>query len=287
MKGATGTQASFLDLFEGNHDKVDQLEELIAKQMGFSRLFTISGQTYTRKVDIRVMSVLCSFASSSHKFASDLRLLAHLKEIEEPFAQKQIGSSAMPYKRNPMRSERICGLSRFLISLNENPLYTEATQWFERTLDDSSNRRLYLPQAFLTADAIANLFCNITAGLTVFPKAIDKHLSDELPFLATEQILMAAVKKGKGRQEVHERLRIHSLEASRRIKEEGMPGNLKERIGADPEIGISPAEIQALTQVERFIGRSAEQTQRFLDEEVAPVLRARAHIPPYTAHLER
>ena len=199
VKGATGTQASFLTLFHQDHEKVKQLDQLVAKEMGFSHSIPISGQTYTRKCDIRILSTLASFAASAHKCATDLRLLAHLKEIEEPFEQTQVGSSAMPYKRNPMRSERICGLARFLISLNENPLYTEATQWLERTLDDSANRRLYLPEAFLTADAILNLLCNVTAGITIYPKVIEKHLKEELPFLATEQILMHAVKRGKDR----------------------------------------------------------------------------------------
>ncbi|MBI2811587.1 MAG: adenylosuccinate lyase [Candidatus Melainabacteria bacterium] len=202
VKGATGTQASFLSLFNGDHEKVKKLETLVSDEMGFTKVVPISGQTYTRKQDIRVLSVLTSFASSAHKFATDLRLLAHLKEIEEPFAEKQVGSSAMPYKRNPMRSERICGLARFLMSLNENPLYTQATQWFERSLDDSANRRLYLPQAFLTADAILNLLCNITSGLIVHPKVIARHLNEELPFLATEEILMESVKRGKDRQHV-------------------------------------------------------------------------------------
>ena len=286
VKGATGTQASFLALFEGDHNKVKKLEELVAKEMGFSDLFHITGQTYTRKQDIRIISTLSSFASSAHKFATDLRLLAHLKEIEEPFAEKQIGSSAMPYKRNPMRSERICGLARFLISLNENPLYTEATQWFERTLDDSANRRLYLPEAFLTADAILNLLCNITAGIIVHPKVIEKHLHDELPFLATEHIMMEAVQRGKDRQAVHERLRIHSLESSRRIKEEGLSCDLLERIVKDKEIGLSKAEINELTHIKHFIGRAIEQTHEFLNEEVTPILKKNKAIKPFTAEIQ-
>ncbi len=286
VKGATGTQASFLSLFQGDHGKVKKLEELVATEMGFSKLFQISGQTYTRKQDIRVLSALSSFAASTHKFATDLRLLAHLKEIEEPFADKQIGSSAMPYKRNPMRSERICGLARFLISLNENPLYTEATQWFERTLDDSANRRLYLPQAFLTADAILNLICNITAGMIVNPKVIERHLQEELPFLATEQILMEAVKKGKDRQAVHERLRFHSLETSRRMKEEGMPNDLLERIASDSEIGLSTLELQEQMHVKHFIGRAIEQTHDFLNTEVAPILKKHEAISSYLSDIK-
>ncbi len=210
VKGATGTQASFLSLFEGNKEKVHQLETLVSEAFGFTKIFPISGQTYTRKQDIRVLFCLSSFAASSHKCATDLRLLAHLKEIEEPFASTQVGSSAMPYKRNPMRCERICSLARFLLSLNENPLYTEATQWLERTLDDSANRRIALPEAFLTADALLNLLCSVTKDLVVYPKMIHKHLAEELPFLATELILMAAVQKGKDRQHIHERLRLHS-----------------------------------------------------------------------------
>ena len=286
VKGATGTQASFLTLFEGDHQKVKRLEELVAKEMGFTRLFPISGQTYTRKQDIRIVAVLSSMAASAHKFATDLRLLAHLKEIEEPFAEKQVGSSAMPYKRNPMRSERICGLARFLISLNENPLYTEATQWFERTLDDSANRRLYLPEAFLTADAILNLLCNVTAGLIVHPKVIEKHLRDEFPFLATEHILMEAVKRGKDRQVVHEKLRVHSHESSQKIKEEGSACDLLERLAQDKEIGLTKAEIAELSHVKHFIGRAVEQTHEFLKEEVSPLLHKHKEISPFIAEIK-
>ncbi len=286
VKGATGTQASFLALFEGDHTKVKKLEELVSKEMGFSRPFSVTGQTYSRKQDIRVLSLLSSFAASAHKFATDLRLLAHLKEIEEPFAEKQVGSSAMPYKRNPMRSERICGLARFLMSLHENPLYTEATQWLERTLDDSANRRLYLPEAFLTADAILNLMCNITAGIIVHPKIIQRHLHEELPFLATEQILMEAVKRGKDRQTVHERLRLHSLETSHRIKEEGGANDLLTRITADPAIGLSKAEIDRLTDIKHFIGRAIEQTHEFLNEEVAPIIKKHQDIANYIAEIK-
>jgi adenylosuccinate lyase len=286
VKGATGTQASFLALFEGDHHKVKKLEELVAQEMGFPHPFSISGQTYTRKQDIRVTSALSSFAASAHKFATDLRLLAHLKEIEEPFAEKQIGSSAMPYKRNPMRSERICGLARFSMSLNENSLYTEATQWFERTLDDSANRRLYLPEAFLTTDAILDLMCNITAGLIVHPKIIQKHLHDELPFLTTEQILMEAVTRGKDRQSVHERLRIHSLASGRRIKEEGLLNDLLKRIAQDGEIGLSETEIGELTDVKNFIGRAIEQTHEFLNEEVAPLIKKHKEIATYIAEVK-
>ncbi len=283
VKGATGTQASFLALFGGDHHKVKQLEQHVAKEMGFSNLLSISGQTYTRKQDIRIAAALSSFAASAHKCATDIRLLSHLKEIEEPFAEKQVGSSAMPYKRNPMRSERICGLARFILSLNDNSLYTEATQWLERTLDDSANRRLYIPEMFLCADAILNLLCNITAGLIVHPKMIEKHLHEELPFLATEHILMEAVKRGKDRQLIHERLRVHSHAASRRIKEEGLENDLFERIASDPAIALSLQELQDCSIPELFIGRANEQVHAFLNDEVAPILKSHQEIKTYSA----
>lgn len=278
VKGATGTQASFLALFNGNANAVKQLEELVAAHMGFSRLFFISGQTYTRKQDILVLNVLSGLAASAHKCATDLRLLAHLKEIDEPFGEKQVGSSAMPYKRNPVRSERICGLARFLLSLHENPLYTEATQWLERTLDDSSNRRLYIPEAFLTADALLNLLCHLTKGLIVHPQVIAKHLNEELPFLITEHILMEAVRRGKDRQKVHERLRQHSLEVGRRIKEEALSNDLFHRIEKDPAIGLTAADIAAIVASEHVTGRSEEQTHTFLNEEVFPMLHKYEHL---------
>jgi adenylosuccinate lyase len=286
VKGATGTQGSFLALFEGDQGKVKQLDQYVAREMGFARLFCVSGQTYTRKQDIRVLSVLSSFAASSHKWATDVRLLAHLKEIEEPFAEKQVGSSAMPHKRNPMRSERMCGLARYLLSLNENPLYTESVQWFERTLDDSANRRLCLPQAFLTADAILNLLCNITAGLVVYPKVIEKHLQEELPFLATEHFLMQAVKKGKDRQVIHERLRVHSQESSRRMKEEGLSCDLIERIASDSTIALTPQELQEQLRSAHFLGRASAQVHEFLDEEVAPLLHKHQGISPYVHEIK-
>lgn len=282
VKGATGTQASFMALFEGDHSKIKALEELVAKRMGFTHLFFISGQTYTRKQDILILNVLSGLAASAHKFATDIRLLCHLKEIEEPIAEKQVGSSAMPYKRNPMRSERICGLSRFLLSLHENPLYTEATQWLERSLDDSSNRRLYLPEAFLTADAILNLLVNMTKSLIVHPKIIEKHLNEELPFLITEQILMEAVKKGKDRQVVHERLRQHSVDVGRRIKEEGMSNDLLHRIEQDPIIGLTSHDMHVVMSNAHITGRSEEQTRTFLNEEVFPVLHRYEHLKDHT-----
>jgi adenylosuccinate lyase len=272
-KGATGTQASFLHLFHQDVQKVEALDELIAKEMGFSKLFIISGQTYTRKQDLRILQVLSSIAASAHKFATDLRLLAHLKEMDEPRSESQVGSSAMPYKHNPVRSERICGLSRYLISLGENPAYTAATQWLERSLDDSANRRLAISESFLTADAILNLLCDLTSNLRVHPKMIERHLQEELPFMATENILMEAVHQGKDRQRVHEALRRHSREASHAMVDEGKPCDLLDRIAQDASIGLSPAKIHQLVKVEHFIGRSAAQVQRFLKEEVDPVLR--------------
>ena len=271
-KGATGTQASFLFLFDNDHKKVKELDILIAKEMGFKSLFSISSQTYTRKQEMLVFSNLSGIAASAHKFATDLRLLAHMKEIEEPFHATQVGSSAMPYKRNPIHSERVCGLARFLISLQENPSYTAATQWLERTLDDSSNRRLAVPEAFLTADAILQLLIDITCGLIVYPARIAKNLFEELPFMATEEILLEAVKKGKDRQEVHERLRVHSLEAAKKIKEEGKSCDLFDRIAKDHTFGLTSKEITDLANPKRFIGRAAEQVKEFLTNEVKPAL---------------
>jgi adenylosuccinate lyase len=271
VKGATGTQASFLALFQNDADKVKKLEQSVAKEMGFANLFSISGQTYTRKQDMRLFAVLTGLAASSHKLATDLRLLAHLKEIEEPFTPTQVGSSAMPYKRNPMRCERICGLARFLISLNENPIYTAATQWLERTLDDSANRRLSIPEAFLCADALLNLLADVTSDLVVYPARIEKNLAEELPFIATENILMEAVKKGKDRQQIHEALRQHSLAA----KQEGQ---LLQRISQDPTIGLSPHELDQLLNVNHFIGRAPAQVSDFLHTEVHPLLTHYNHL---------
>lgn len=272
VKGATGTQASYLELFNNDSNKVIKLEELVAKEMGYEHVFTISGQTYPRKQDMRVFSILTGIAASACKFATDIRLLANLKEVEEPFSETQVGSSAMPYKRNPMRCERICGISRFLISLADNPSYTASDQWLERTLDDSSNRRLCIPEAFLAADAILNLLIDVTSGLVVYPKIIQKHLEEELPFLATENILMASSKKGKDRQALHERLRQHSREAARKVKEEGLPSDLLERIRADEAFGLSAQELKELVQSQKFIGRAIEQVGEFLQHDVEPVL---------------
>jgi adenylosuccinate lyase len=285
VKGATGTQASFLSLFENNSQKVKQLDESVAKEMGFSHLFSITSQTYTRKQDMRVFSVLTGIAASAHKFATDMRLLAHLKELEESFHKTQVGSSAMPYKRNPMRSERICGLARFLISLNENPVYTVSTQWLERSLDDSSNRRLSISNAFLCADAILNLLADVTSKIVVHPDKIHMHLQEELPFMATENILMAAVKKGKDRQILHEKLRKYSLDASQKIKE-GFSENLLKVISQDSDFGLSEKEIFEIAKPENFIGRAIEQTHEFLNQEVDPILKKYSTLNPNLPSIE-
>lgn len=282
-KGATGTQASFLSLFDGDSLKVKELEKKIAQMMGFEKILPISGQTYTRKLDMRVFSVLTGIAATASKIATDIRLLAHLKEVEEPFAEKQVGSSAMPYKRNPMRSERICALSRFLISLNENPSYTAATQWLERTLDDSANRRLAIPEGFLTADALFNLLADITAHLAVHPKQIQKNLDEELPFLATENILMASVKKGKDRQLIHERLRSLAFEAKRDCKTD----ELLSKIRSDSTFGLTNEELDEILNISHFIGRAPAQVYEFINEEVKPLLEKAEHLkdtapPPIT-----
>ncbi|MGL5626871.1 MAG: adenylosuccinate lyase [Candidatus Rhabdochlamydia sp.] len=283
-KGATGTQASFLALL-GSREKVKTLDRLVAKELGFDHLFAISSQTYPRKQDISIVAFLSQLAASAHKFATDLRLLAHLKEMEEPFSSTQVGSSAMPYKRNPMRSERICGLSRFLFSLNANPLYTAATQWLERSLDDSANRRLCLPEAFLCADAILDLLCFITSDLIIYPKIIEKHLEEEIPFLATEYILMQLAKQGKDRQKIHARLREHSLLASREIKEEGKDCDLLNKIAHDPEIGLSLKDLQKMTAAKQLTGCAEEQTHEFL-QEIEPLLAKYKNLSSYSAKVE-
>ena len=271
-KGTTGTQASFLELFGGDHEKCRKLDRLIAEKMGFERVAPVSGQTYSRKVDSMVVNVLSGIAQSAAKFSNDIRLLAHLKEIEEPFEKGQIGSSAMAYKRNPMRSERIASLARYVICDASNPSITAATQWFERTLDDSANKRISVPEAFLATDAVLALYINVVDGLVVYPKVIEKHLRDELPFMATENIMMDAVKRGGDRQELHERIRRHSVAAAARIKVDGEPNDLIDRISADPAFGMTRDEILAVLKPENFIGRSPEQTDDFLNECVAPVL---------------
>lgn len=271
-KGTTGTQASFMELFEGDTEKVVALDRKIAEKMGFSSVFPVSGQTYPRKLDSQVLFVLSGVAQSAHKFSNDLRLLQHLKEIEEPFETHQIGSSAMAYKRNPMRSERIASLARYVIADATNPAVTAATQWFERTLDDSANKRISIPEAFLATDAILELYINIVSGLVVYPKMIEKRLNDELPFMATENILMAAVKKGGDRQELHERIRRHSMAAGKVVKVEGKPNDLLERIAADPAFGMTIEELRAELVPQNFVGRAPQQVAQFLQNDVQPIL---------------
>ncbi|HET6883030.1 MAG TPA: adenylosuccinate lyase [Pirellulales bacterium] len=270
-KGTTGTQASFLELFGGDHAKVRQLDELVSRKIGFDSSYAVTGQTYSRKVDSQVLAALSGIAQSAHKAATDLRLLQSMKEIEEPFEEQQIGSSAMAYKRNPMRAERICGLARFIISLESSAAQTMATQWFERTLDDSANRRLILPQAFLATDAVLILYQNIASGLVVYPQVIVQHLDAELPFMATENILMAAVAHGGDRQELHERIRRHSLAAAAVVKQEGGANDLLDRLRADP--AFAKVDLAAALDRQRFIGRAPEQVDEFLAEIVAPIRR--------------
>ena len=267
-KGTTGTQASFLELFEGDHEKVKQLEEKIAKEMGFTAVVPVSGQTYSRKMDYNVISTLAGVAQSASKFATDLRLLCHLKEVEEPFEKNQIGSSAMPYKRNPMRCERICSLARYVIVDVGNPAITTATQWFERTLDDSANKRLSVPEAFLAVDAILNIWANVVSGLVVHPKVIEKHVLEELPFMASENIMMDAVKRGGDRQELHERIRVLSQEAGYHVKELGLSNNLIDLMAADPAFGMTKEELSTHLDPASYIGRCPEQVAEFLSEQV-------------------
>ncbi len=273
-KGTTGTQASFLELFDGDHSKCRLADQKIAEKMGFSSCYAVSGQTYSRKLDYRVLSVLSSIGQSATKFATDIRLLANMKEVEEPFEKSQIGSSAMAYKRNPMRSERMCSLARYLIGNTVNPAMTTATQWFERTLDDSANRRLSIPEGFLATDAVLNLFSNVADGLVVYPKVISQRLMRELPFMATENIMMDAVKRGGNRQELHEQIRVHSQAAARIIKEEGGENDLLSRIAGDAMFGVTLEELQAILEPSNYVGRAPEQTAEFLAEVVAPILEA-------------
>jgi adenylosuccinate lyase len=272
VRGTTGTEASFLELFEGDHEKVRTLNRLIAEKLGFSRLYPVTGQTYTRKSDYAYLSTLAGLGASASKFANDMRLLQHLKEIEEPFEAEQIGSSAMAYKRNPMRAERINALSRHLIALSLDPAMTAASQWLERTLDDSANRRIAIPEAYLAADATLLLLHNVAAGLVVRPKVIQRHLEAELPFMATETILMRAVKEGGDRQDLHERIRRHSVAAAERVKDEGEANDLVERIAGDPAFGLSAADLEEALEPARYVGRAPEQVDAFLAEEVDPVL---------------
>lgn len=271
-KGTTGTQASFLELFDGDQETIDKIDPMIAKKMGFEKCYPVSGQTYSRKVDTRVANILAGIAASAHKMSNDIRLLQHLKEVEEPFEKSQIGSSAMAYKRNPMRSERIASLSRYVMIDALNPAITSATQWFERTLDDSANKRLSIPEAFLAIDGILDLCLNVVDGLVVYPKVIEKRLRSELPFMATENIMMDAVKMGGNRQELHERIRELSMEAGRNVKVEGKENNLLELIAADPAFNMSLEDLQKTMDPAKYVGRSVEQVDAFLRDIIRPVL---------------
>ena len=275
-KGTTGTQASFLELFDGDQETIDKIDPMIAKKMGFDACYPVSGQTYSRKVDVRVMNVLSGIATTAHKMSNDIRLLQHLKEIEEPFEKNQIGSSAMAYKRNPMRSERIASLARFVIVDALNPAFTSATQWFERTLDDSANKRLSIPEGFLAVDGILDLCLNVVDGLVVYPKVIEKRLRSELPFMATENIMMDAVKKGGNRQELHERIRELSMEAGRNVKVEGKENNLLELIAQDSGFQVTLEELEETLEPSGYVGRSKEQVEAFLENHIRPILRENA-----------
>ncbi|MDE6891165.1 MAG: adenylosuccinate lyase [Lachnospiraceae bacterium] len=271
-KGTTGTQASFLELFNGDQETINRIDPMIAEKMGFASCYPVSGQTYSRKVDTRVANVLAGIAASAHKMSNDIRLLQHLKEVEEPFEKNQIGSSAMAYKRNPMRSERIASLSRYVMIDALNPAITSATQWFERTLDDSANKRLSIPEGFLAVDGILDLCLNVADGLVVYPRVIEKHMMSELPFMATENIMMDAVKLGGNRQELHERIRELSMEAGRNVKEEGKENNLLELIAADGAFNMSLEDLQKAMEPARYIGRSKEQVESFLLNVINPIL---------------
>ena len=284
-KGTTGTQASFLELFDGDQEKIDQIDPMIAKKLGFEACYPVSGQTYSRKVDTRVLNVLAGIAASAHKFSNDIRLLQHLKEVEEPFEKTQIGSSAMAYKRNPMRSERIASLSRYVMIDALNPAITSATQWFERTLDDSANKRLSVPEGFLAIDGILDLCLNVVDGLVVYPKVIEKRLMSELPFMATENIMMDAVKAGGDRQELHERIRELSMEAGRNVKEKGLDNNLLDLIAADPAFGLNEEELKKTMDPAKYVGRAPLQVENFLKKVVDPVLEANKDVLGMTAEI--
>jgi adenylosuccinate lyase len=284
-KGTTGTQASFLELFDGDQETIDKIDPMIAQKMGFKECYPVSGQTYSRKVDTRVLNVLAGIAASAHKFSNDIRLLQHLKEVEEPFEKSQIGSSAMAYKRNPMRSERIASLSRFVMVDALNPAITSATQWFERTLDDSANKRLSVPEGFLAIDGILDLCLNVVDGLVVYPKVIEKRLRSELPFMATENIMMDAVKAGGDRQELHERIRELSMEAGRNVKVEGKDNNLLELIAADPAFNMTLEDLQKTMDPAKYTGRAAVQVDNFLKKVVHPVLEANKELLGMTAEI--
>ena len=271
-KGTTGTQASFMELFDNDIEKVKLLDKKICEKMGYDKFYPVSGQTYSRKIDYQMLSVLSGVAQSAYKFANDIRLLQHLKEIEEPFEKSQIGSSAMAYKRNPMRSERICSLARYVIVDAVNPAITSSTQWFERTLDDSANKRISVAEAFLTVDAILNIYMNVASGLVVYPKVIEKRIMSELPFMATENIMMDAVKNGGDRQELHELIRKHSMDAGRVVKEQGGENDLIDRIVADPAFNLTHEDIDKILKPENFIGRCVSQVEEFISDYVDPVL---------------
>ncbi len=284
-KGTTGTQASFLELFEGDHEKARKVDKMIAQKMGFKACQPVSGQTYSRKVDTRVLNVLAGIAASAHKFSNDIRLLQHLKEVEEPFEKNQIGSSAMAYKRNPMRSERIASLANYVMVDALNPAITSATQWFERTLDDSANKRISVPEAFLAIDGILDLYLNVVDGLVVYPKVIEKHMMAELPFMATENIMMDAVKAGGDRQELHEKIRQLSMEAGKNVKQEGKDNNLLELIAAEPSFNMTLDELKKSMDPIKYVGRSKEQVEEFLNEVVNPILEENKDILGMTAEI--
>ena len=284
-KGTTGTQASFLELFEGDHAKIRKLDSLIAEKMGFRECFPVSGQTYSRKVDTRVLNVLAGVAASAHKFSNDIRLLQHLKEIEEPFEKSQIGSSAMAYKRNPMRSERIASLANYVMADVMNPAITSATQWFERTLDDSANKRISVPEAFLAVDGILDLYMNVVDGLVVYDKVIYQRFMKEIPFMATENIMMDAVKRGGNRQELHEKIREHSMAAGAVVKQEGKENDLVDRIANDPAFGMTKEMIEEILEPKNFVGRAPQQTEEFINEIVKPVLDENKSILGMTAEI--
>lgn len=284
-KGTTGTQASFLELFDGNHEACREVDRRIAGKMGFDGSYPVSGQTYSRKIDTRVIQVLAGIAQSAHKFSNDIRLLQHLKEVEEPFEKDQIGSSAMAYKRNPMRSERIASLSNYVMSDVINPMLVSATQWFERTLDDSANKRLSVPEGFLAVDGILDLYLNVVDGLVVYPKVIEKRLMAELPFMATENIMMDAVKAGGDRQELHEKIRRLSMEAGRNVKERGLENNLLELIAADPAFGLTLDELLKTMEPSKYVGRAPEQVEEFLTEVIRPILEGNKDLLGMTAEI--
>lgn len=271
-KGTTGTQASFMELFAGDEEKIKELDKIIAKEMGYKACYPVSGQTYSRKLDQRIVNILAGIATSAHKFTNDIRLLQHMKEVEEPFEKNQIGSSAMAYKRNPMRSERISSIAKFVMSLSSSPMLVAATQWFERTLDDSANKRLAVAEAFLSIDAILDLYLNVVDGLVVYPKVIEKRLASELPFMATENIMMDAVKAGGDRQELHERIRELSMEAGKNVKELGLDNNLIELISKDPMFKLNKEELEKSLDSTNYIGRSSNQVKEFIEEFIKPIL---------------